>query len=133
MYVKIKDNKVEQYPYALDQLLAENPDTSFPIEMPDSLLTEYNVFSVEKVDPPAIDYRQILVQGEPVIKNGKWYQVWNVIDKPTEDIEKIESDLRLEAYRKESDPLFFKWQAGEIPKEIWIEAREAIKQRYPVE
>ena len=130
MYVKIKENKVEQYPYTLAQLVSENPDTSFPMDIPDSLLAEYGVFSVEKVETPSVDYKQILTEGQPTLQNGKWTQTWNIANKPAEDVAQIESELRLEAYRNESDPLFFKWQAGEITKEEWLEAREAIKQRY---
>lgn len=38
--------------------------------------------------------------------------------------------LRLEAYRNESDPLFFKWQRGEIQKQIWLDKVAEIKTRY---
>lgn len=38
--------------------------------------------------------------------------------------------LRLEAYRNESDPLFFKWQRGEIEKQVWLDKVEEIKARY---
>jgi len=35
------------------------------------------------------------------------------------------------AYRAEADPLFFKYQAGEVTKEEWLAKREEIKVRYP--
>jgi len=38
---------------------------------------------------------------------------------------------RKSAYLQESDPLFFKWQAGEATEEEWKAARDEIKQRYP--
>lgn len=38
--------------------------------------------------------------------------------------------LRAEAYRNESDPLFFKWQRGEIQKQIWLDKVAEIKARY---
>ncbi len=37
---------------------------------------------------------------------------------------------RLEAYRNESDPLFFKWQRGEIDKQVWLDKVAEIKTRY---
>jgi len=40
-------------------------------------------------------------------------------------------EKRTLAYREESDPLFFKWQAGEITKEEWMKKREEIKQLFP--
>ena len=38
---------------------------------------------------------------------------------------------RKEAYAYESDPLFFKYQRGEITKEEWLAKVEEIKTRYP--
>jgi hypothetical protein len=38
---------------------------------------------------------------------------------------------RSAAYQQEADPLFFKYQAGEVEKEEWLEKREEIRQRYP--
>ena len=37
---------------------------------------------------------------------------------------------RAEAYRAESDPLFFKWQAGEGTQEAWLTKREEIRTRF---
>lgn len=41
------------------------------------------------------------------------------------------SRLRAQAYREESDPLFFKYQRGEASREDWLNLIEEIKQRYP--
>ena len=38
---------------------------------------------------------------------------------------------RASAYRNESDPLFFKWQAGEATEAEWRGARDAIRARFP--
>lgn len=38
--------------------------------------------------------------------------------------------LRKAAYTAESDPLFFKYQADEITKEVWIAKRNEIKALY---
>ena len=38
---------------------------------------------------------------------------------------------RATAYISESDPLFFKYQAGEIAKEDWLAKRDEIRARYP--
>ena len=38
--------------------------------------------------------------------------------------------LRAEAYRNESDPLFFKWQRGEVEKQVWLDKVVEIKARY---
>ena len=38
--------------------------------------------------------------------------------------------LRLEAYRNESDPLFFKYQRGEVEKQVWVDKVAEIKEKY---
>lgn len=38
--------------------------------------------------------------------------------------------LRSEAYRNESDPLFFKYQRGEVEKQVWLDKVVEIKARY---
>ena len=43
---------------------------------------------------------------------------------------KTSEQLRKEAYREESDPLFFKAQRGEIEMQVWLEKVAEIKQRY---
>ena len=39
--------------------------------------------------------------------------------------------MRAAAMVAEADPLFFKYQAGEIPKEDWEAKRTEIRARYP--
>lgn len=41
--------------------------------------------------------------------------------------------LRQAAYRQESDPLFFMWQAGESTEAEWKAKRDEIKARFPKE
>lgn len=58
--------------------------------------------------------------------------------KITADLEKIKEKKnsevekdRAEAYRLESDPLFFKAQRGEIELQEWTDKVQEIKQRFP--
>ena len=44
---------------------------------------------------------------------------------------KQQRGLRFSAYSQEADPLFFKYQAGEVSKEEWIVKREEIRAQYP--
>lgn len=46
------------------------------------------------------------------------------------ETEKIDS-LRRAAYQKESDPLFFEFQRGEISQDVWLDKIAEIKARYP--
>ena len=38
---------------------------------------------------------------------------------------------RLAAYQKEADPLFFRYQRGEVTEDVWLAKVEEIKQQYP--
>jgi len=38
---------------------------------------------------------------------------------------------RQTAFQQEADPLFFKYQAGEVDKADWLAKREEIRQRFP--
>jgi len=46
---------------------------------------------------------------------------------------RIATENRRVAYISESDPLFFKWQAGEATQEEWATKRQEIKERFPKE
>ena len=131
MYIKFKNNKIEQYPYNNSQLYTDNPNTSFPSSIPDSLLEEYNIYKVQSVDAPMITYKQNLVEGTPVNDNGTWKQVWNITDKPVEEITALNEQYRKEAYINESDPIFFKWQRGEATQQEWLDKIADILQRFP--
>ena len=45
-------------------------------------------------------------------------------------IEQVEAERR-QAFVTESDPLFFRWQAGSGVEQAWLDAREAIQARLP--
>jgi hypothetical protein len=42
-----------------------------------------------------------------------------------------QQDLRARTYKNESDPIFFKWQRGEVTEQEWLDKVEEIKLRYP--
>ena len=130
MYIKLKNGIIDKYPYSISQLKQDNKDTSFPAEMSDERLAEWDVFPVVLTDSPQIDYKQIVLEGTPVNENGLWKQVWNVTDKSVDEINAIHEVNRKQAYIDESDPLFFKWQRGEIDKQAWLDKVAEIKQRW---
>lgn len=38
---------------------------------------------------------------------------------------------RAEAYKEETDPMYFQAQRGDITEQEWLDAVDAIKERYP--
>lgn len=130
MYIKIKNNVIEQYPYSEGQLKIDNPQVSFPQIIPTDTLAEYGVYEVVKTEKPSVTYKQNLSEDTPVNENGIWKQVWNVTDKPIDEVNAIHDSNRKQAYREESDPLFFKWQRGEVTQQEWLDKVNEIKQRW---
>ena len=45
-------------------------------------------------------------------------------------VEQVQEQRR-QAFVTESDPLFFRWQAGSDVEQAWLDAREAIQARLP--
>jgi hypothetical protein len=130
MYLKLKNNVIEKYPYNVNHLKQDNPQVSFPAEVSDELLAEYGVYEVKQTPIPAFTYKNNMVESEPVNNNGVWEQSWIITDKPVEETSAMQESFRREAYLNESDPLFFKWQRGEIDKQVWLDKVAEIKQRW---
>lgn len=131
MYIKLKYGSIDKYPYSINQLKQDNKDTSFPAEMSDERLVEWDVFPVEQTDYPQADYTKNVVEGEPQLIGNTWKQVWIVTDKPQSEVDTIATSLRADAYRNEADPLFFKAQRGEITQQEWLNKVNEIKTRFP--
>lgn len=84
--LKIIDNQ-STYPYSIRQLRRDNPQVSFPREIPDERLADWGVYRVAKVAQPVYDHEtQALEEGQPVLVEGVWTQVWNVRSLTTEEL-----------------------------------------------
>jgi hypothetical protein len=125
------EGQIQTYPYSVSQLRADNTGTSFPDQMPDERLADWNVVPVEPTPQPNVTYAQDVTEGQPVNEAGSWKQAWIVTDKSPEDIDAIRKQLRAQAYREESDPLFFKAQRGEATMDEWQAKVAEIRARYP--
>lgn len=71
-------------------------------------------------------------QGKIISADENGYPI--LIDPPpmtAEQIQEAVTAARAAAYVKESDPLYFKYQRGEVLKEDWMAKVAEIKARYP--
>ena len=74
LLVKTSNGEVEQFPYTLGDLRRDNPQTSFPKQIPSAIFEGYGVYSVTESDRPSYDHLvQSLVRGTPVYSDS-----WNV-------------------------------------------------------
>lgn len=84
--LKIIDNNIT-YPYSVRQLRRDNPQVSFPRDIPNERLVDWGVCPVAKVEPPEYDEEtHVREEGLPVQIGGIWTQVWNVRSLTTEEL-----------------------------------------------
>jgi hypothetical protein len=138
VYIKLTNNIPETY--TVDRLRRDNPQVSFPQAIPDDTLAEYDVFPLKPVPVPTYDANtQRVDAASPIYDARGWVQAWVVSELSQEEIDlryaaRVERvrQQRAEAYRQESDPLFFKAQRGEATHQEWLDKVAEIQARFPV-
>jgi len=95
MYVKITNGTVDTYPYSVGQLRRDNPQTSFPKQVPDEMLAEYGIYPVTIETAPSFDKRTQKTEQEatPTLVNGSWTIGWTTTDKTAEEIQKYDDGV----------------------------------------
>lgn len=77
MYLRFPD----QYPYPLDQLRRDYPNTSFPNALSVALLAEFGIYPVTPTAPPEYDAASQIVEEAALVQiDGAWTQQWEVRD-----------------------------------------------------
>jgi hypothetical protein len=84
MYLRIIDSVIN-YPYTIEQLKAAHKNVSFPQNMTESMFSEWDMFNVVSVTQP-IDYTKNVVEGEPTLVDGVYYQNWIQTNASEEEI-----------------------------------------------
>ena len=73
MYVKLTNGSVDQFPYTIGHLRRDNPNVSFPKQVIDNILADYDVYPVTALEKPDYDpLVQSLLRGQPSWDNGSW-------------------------------------------------------------
>lgn len=104
IFVKLKDDSVEKYPYMENDLRADFPDTSFPLQLEQCDLSEFGVYLVEETPRPAVDHTKNVV-GSVGLQDGKWVQVWTIQDASHEEIEQRTFFKRLSVMQERNTKL----------------------------
>jgi hypothetical protein len=130
MYLRIINNEIN-YPYSLQKLREDNPNTSFPSEMTENLMLELDISEV-RTTPKPNDYTKNISEGTPILVEGVYYQNWVQSDATESEInDRIENkwieirDLRQQLLY-ECD-----WtQLSDIPsetKDLWTTYRQNLR------
>jgi len=130
MYLRIVNNQTI-YPYSLKKLREDYQNTSFPSEMTESLMNEFNIFEV-RITPKPNDYTKNIVEETPLLINGVYYQNWQQTDASTSEInQRIET--KWEEIREIRNGLLLEcdWtQLADIPMETknnWQSYRQQLR------
>lgn len=94
MYVKVTNGSVDQYPYTVGLLRRDNPNTSFPRNISNSVLEEWGVYPVAIQDNPTYNERtQVLeTSSTPTLVDGVWTLTVSVIDKTESAIQEYDDN-----------------------------------------
>jgi hypothetical protein len=130
MYLRIINNEIV-YPYSLEKLREDNYNISFPSEMTESLMYEWNIHDV-RTTPKPNDYTKNVIEGTPILVDGVYYQNWE-LENATESQINFRISLKWEEIRYERNQLLAEcdWtQLGDIPsetKEVWTLYRQNLR------
>ncbi|QCO57448.1 hypothetical protein EOK75_17190 (plasmid) [Pseudorhodobacter turbinis] len=108
MIIKVIDGQPVQYNLA--KLFRDNPSTSFPKNPSDTLLNNFDVFSVSIAPRPSAAEGEVVELGAVVSIGGEWIQTWNVRTKTNEE---LEADLVQRRSEMKCTPLQGKLALGE--------------------
>lgn len=135
MYIKLTNNVPQSY--SIRELRSDNPQVSFPAEIPEDTLAEYGVYPVKPSEQPVPgSFEVVEATGFLQLEDGSWTQAWHVRPMTSEELARKsnqEDEQRRYAYQQEADPLFFKWQRNEATKEEWLSKIAEIKLRFTSE
>ena len=81
-YVKVTDSWILS-PYSVARFRRDNPNVSFPKEIPESTLAEFGVFPITETVAPSGD---VVEEATPALIDGVWVQQWTSRDYTTEEI-----------------------------------------------
>jgi len=130
-YVKANNGSVVKFPYSIDDLKNDNPNTSFPVDIPIPTLADWDVYPVEVSPEPEIAPDQdAVLNSMPDYVSGVWVLGWTVQQKTAQEIAQLADEVRAERNAKltacdwtqlDDAPL------TEAAKIVWQEYRQALR------
>jgi hypothetical protein len=98
MYLRIIDDTIN-YPYDIPTLRASHPNVSFPANLTNEVLAEWDMYVVTPTPMPT-DYTKNITEGTPTLIDGIYYKNWVQTNASEEEINyRIQSkweDIRIQ-------------------------------------
>ncbi len=87
-YLLASNGIISKFPYSLEELRSDNPQTSFAWEMSAEELSDWGVYSVDEQNPPPYnDQTESIELQDPSLVNGLWIRSWLITSASTEEME----------------------------------------------
>jgi hypothetical protein len=78
MFIRLTNGTPETY--TIGQLRRDNPQTSFPRDIPAGILETFGVYSVKSAPAPQLDSKTHRHTQTVQMVDGEWTQVWQVVE-----------------------------------------------------
>ena len=131
MLVKIVNDAVDTFPYSVRKLKEENPNTSFPKEMPPEALAEWGVYRVETATKPTPAPSQTVVPDDsPALVDSVWTLGWTVRDWTADELTQLARNARYDRDEKLSESDWTQMPDSPLNstiKQSWFDYRIALR------
>ncbi len=129
MYALVNNQTVEKFPYTIGDLRKDNPQTSFPQNIPQDTLREFGVVPV--VDTPVVfDEKTQVVERTGCAfspATQQWEVTWNVRSKTAEELERVAKDVREERNQKLKETDWTQVADSPVDKTAWAAYRQSLR------
>ena len=129
MFVKVIDGQLERIYNTTTDFRRDNPNVSFPKEIPNDMLASYGVFPVVRLAVPEFNslVESLVIQSTPTEDNGIWTVGYEVVQKSEE---MAQSNIRRERDRLLSACDWVTLKAIDTNTSIdadWVTYRQALR------
>ena len=122
MFIRLTNGTPENY--TIGQLRRDNPNVSFPKDIPAETLEAFDVYPVKRTPAPNYDdLTQLIRVIDPMQVDGEWVQQWETLDLPKEQ---AAENVRAERNRLLQDT---DWMAlsDNTMTQAWADYRQALR------
>lgn len=125
MFIRTTNGTPETY--TIGQLRRDNPNVSFPKDIPAEVLADFGVYHVKLTPASQVDNKTHRHTQTVELIGGEWTQVWDAVELP---LDQASSNVRSyrDALLQESDWVVAKaYERGEPVSSDWASYRQALR------
>ena len=134
-YIHAENSIVIEYPYSVEKLRSDNPETSFPAVMSEEELAAWGVYPLAEEAVPAFnEATEQLEERMPTFENGIWASNWIIKELSAEERKKTTENkansIRMERNKrlKETDITQLQdFPCTEAEKLQWVALRQYLR------